>query len=769
MDNNQLLIEKTKPVNSTNSTSPISDWDHDLAPIPRLQIVDEHQKFSDELPQYMNDWGLSDSGFNYDVVAVFGSQSTGKSTLLNRLFGTSFAEMDENQRKQTTKGIWLSRARGMHVLVMDVEGTDGRERGEDQDFERKSALFSMATSEVIIINLWEHQVGLYQGANMGLLKTVFEVNLQLFQNQKSKEKTLLLIVIRDFVGATPLDNLANTLKADLEKIWASLSKPEGLEDCKITQYFDFMFTGLPHKILLPDKFDQEVTKLRSRFNDPKDPNFVFRPEYHKRIPADGYHLYASSIWDKVLTNKDLDLPTQQQLLAQYRCDEISNAAFEVFNQRITLYKSPILEKGEVNLELGKVMKGIREEALETFDKSASRYDQGVYQKKRLEMYAKLNIQLGVYFVGQINNLHKNAVIMFDENLQKQLKTTACNFAHVVSTCLKQANEYFINGAKATMLPETDWSYSHEQELLTEDFNEISSKARTTEFKKMNKALEKQIETELADIIALELNQPTNDMWHKVIDTYKSTVSDGKKLLSKKAKSFDSSKEEIEKSVSDLKKRTWIALRKKVDEELADNLLLLKLRNRFEEKFRYDENGLPKVWKPQDDIDSRFKKARDETLSLIKRFSKVDLSMDPDFKLESDEDFDFERSLTVLSEAKQIDITTRFKRESDAFFLEAKRSVVSTTAKIPPWVILVMIVLGWNEFMGLLQRPLYLAIVILCLSIAYVIYALNLWGPAVTIFSTVTGEATRMIKAKLAETINPTSDRSQHYEMAPVNN
>ena len=105
-------------------------------------------------------------------------------TLLNRLFGTSFVEMDENQRKQTTKGIWLSRGRGMHVLVMDVEGTDGRERGEDQDFERKSALFSMATSEVIILNLWEHQVGLYQGANMGLLKTVFEVNLQLFQTQK---------------------------------------------------------------------------------------------------------------------------------------------------------------------------------------------------------------------------------------------------------------------------------------------------------------------------------------------------------------------------------------------------------------------------------------------------------------------------------------------------------------------------------------------------------------------------------------------------------
>lgn len=99
--------------------------------------------------------------------------------------------MSENERRQTTRGIWLSKnKRGFadggapkmadNILVMDVEGTDGRERGEDQDFERKSALFALATSEVLIVNIWEHQVGLYQGANMALLKTVFEVNLQLF-------------------------------------------------------------------------------------------------------------------------------------------------------------------------------------------------------------------------------------------------------------------------------------------------------------------------------------------------------------------------------------------------------------------------------------------------------------------------------------------------------------------------------------------------------------------------------------------------------------
>lgn len=103
--------------------------------------------------------------------------------------------MSEVERRQTTKGIWMSKNKketssagavklADNILVMDVEGTDGRERGEDQDFERKSALFALATSEVLIVNIWEHQVGLYQGANMGLLKTVFEVNLQLFLKDK---------------------------------------------------------------------------------------------------------------------------------------------------------------------------------------------------------------------------------------------------------------------------------------------------------------------------------------------------------------------------------------------------------------------------------------------------------------------------------------------------------------------------------------------------------------------------------------------------------
>ena len=153
---------------------------------------------------YLSAEKIAHAGFNYHLISVFGSQSTGKSTLLNQLFGTEFGVMSESDRRQTTRGIWMSKNKNKggdethtmmadNILVMDVEGTDGRERGEDQDFERKSALFALATSEVLIINLWEHQVGLYQGANMGLLKVVFEVNLELFLKDKDKKWVYLLI------------------------------------------------------------------------------------------------------------------------------------------------------------------------------------------------------------------------------------------------------------------------------------------------------------------------------------------------------------------------------------------------------------------------------------------------------------------------------------------------------------------------------------------------------------------------------------------------
>ena len=68
------------------------------------------------------------------------------------------------------------------------------------------------------------------------------------------------------------------------------------------------------------------------------------------------------------SNKDLDLPTQQELLAQFRCDEISAVALSESNEQAKSRKRPV-EAGKVVDGLGAMMKAWRQDALSQLSRS----------------------------------------------------------------------------------------------------------------------------------------------------------------------------------------------------------------------------------------------------------------------------------------------------------------------------------------------------------------------------------------------------------------
>ena len=94
------------------------------------------------------------------------------------------------------------------------------------------ALFSLAVSQILIVNTWMHDIGRFQGANYPLLRTVFEQNLRLFSHTREGDdkKTLLLFVIRDHTSFTPLEALAKAIREDIAKIWGQIAKPEQFEE-----------------------------------------------------------------------------------------------------------------------------------------------------------------------------------------------------------------------------------------------------------------------------------------------------------------------------------------------------------------------------------------------------------------------------------------------------------------------------------------------------------------------------------------------------------
>lgn len=782
---------------------------------------------------------VAHAGFNYHLVSVFGSQSTGKSTLLNALFGTSFNVMSETERRQTTKGIWMAKNKtktaGMadNILVMDVEGTDGRERGEDQDFERKSSLFALATSEVLMVNIWEHQVGLYQGANMGLLKTVFEVNLQLFlKDRKTVSRSLIYFVIRDFLGTTPLQNLRNTLMQDLSKIWQGLSKPPGLENSSIDDYFDFVFTALPHKVYAPEKFEQEVAKMATRFREGhRDPRRdvlksdfespIFLPEYHRRIPADGLPRYAEGIWDQIVNNKDLDLPTQQELLAQFRCDEIAREALATFDEIIVPYETKQANarasgQPEIITGLGQAMITARSKTLQAFETEAGRYHKGVYQKKKAELESKIDTRLKGLFVGQLTAAHKHGITKFSEAVSAEVKAgqkkgATYDFASIVSTQKRTALQEYEKQAKAVVLEGVSWSsYSQELTLFQKELDHVSTQLRRDEMRRLATRVERWVRSKLNDSVGLEFNalgsghgggrasesgsQPAEEqIWDRIWQLFTDTVAEAEKRFSDRARSFDASPEEIEVGCWRLRRKSWGALRAKIDEEMMEGNLLLKLRENFEDKFRYDETGVPRIWRPSDDIEGIYARARESTLTLIPLLSKFRLretskpprldswighapaaattadeeDLVPIGGIDEEEGKSLEEEMTILPDTKRQDLTVRFKKAADSIYVEAKRSTVSSMTQIPLYFYGLLLALGWNEIVAVLRNPVYFIFLAMVGVGAYVVYSLNLWGPLLNMTNAASSQALEEGKKRLREFLETNETARNAVGMSPA--
>ncbi|KAH6235419.1 GTPase SEY1 [Parastagonospora nodorum] len=805
-----------------------------------IQVVDEDKVFNNNLSTYLNIEKVIPAGFNYHLISVFGSQSTGKSTLLNYLFGTQFGVMAEQERRQTTKGIWMSKnkrpeggsAMAENILVMDVEGTDGRERGEDQDFERKSALFALATSEVLIVNIWEHQVGLYQGANMGLLKTVFEVNLQLFiKDSKTIPKSLLFFVIRDHLGTTPLKNLQNTLTQDLSKLWSTISKPKGLENSQIEEYFDFAFVALPHKILQPEKFEEAVTKLSLRFkegyNDPKTSGLVdeaelpiFQPQYHRRIPADGFPAYAEGIWDQIVHNKDLDLPTQQELLAQFRCDEISREVLVLFDETIAPLEEKQAEdtrmgKPSVIAELGAAMNAARSTVFKDFETNASRYHKGVYKRKQAELEGKVDTRLKALSQKQLNAAHKSGVESFSDAVSAavkagQKKGASYDFAQIVDSEKKKAIAQFGEQAKSIVIEGASWSsFEHELKVYRKDLDDVSGRLRKDEMRRLATRIERWVRSRLDESVGLEFNKlgtgrggsgapehgerppSEKDLWDRVWAIFTETVSSAEKRFTDRAQSFDASPEEVDVGLWRLRRKSWGVLRAKIDEEVMEGNILLKLRENFEDKFRYDEQGVPRIWRPTDDIEGIYTKARESTITVIPLLARFKLSktsapppldawigdapasvtpadeedLTPIGGLDEEEGKSLEEEMTVLSDAKQADLLIRFKKTADGVYVEAKRSAIGGITQVPLYFYGLLVALGWNEIVAVLRNPVYFIFLILCAVGAYVTYTLNLWGPMIRMGNAASAQALEVGKERLREFLESSESGRQAMAMS----
>lgn len=675
--------------------------------------------------------------------------------------------------------------------------------------------------------------------------------VRLLIRNRSNPRSLLFFVIRDHLGTTPLANLRNTLVQDLSRIWSGLNKPPGLEKSKIEDYFDFAFAALPHKILQPERFVSEVEKLGTRFREgfrdsrrdafksDHESDGVFLSEYHRRIPADGFSIYAQQVWDQIVNNKDLDLPTQQELMAQFRCDEISREVLEGFDEMIIPFENKQAEgirlgQLEVLGGLGAAMRTARMKTVKAFETEASRYHKGVYVRKKAELESKMDGRLKALFQGQLSAAHKSGVKNFSDAVSAavkagQKKGASYDFAEIVDREKKNALSKYDKEARGVLVEGAPWSnYKQEMSLFQKDLNEVSGRLRREEMRRLATRVERWVRSRLGESIGLEFNAlgsgrggsgapetgergNETEIWDRIWSVFIKTVQEAERRFTDRAKSFDASPGEVDVGLWRLRRKSWGVLRAKIEEEMMEGNLLLKLRENFEDKFRYDEAGVPRIWRPTDDIEGIYTKARESTLTLIPLLSRFQSSytstppplddwignappeatpadeedLAPIGGVDEEEGKSLEEEMLILSDAKRQDVTTRFKKTADGVYVEAKRSAIGGMTQVPLYFYGLLLALGWNEIVAgetilslslaatphfahipaVLRNPVYFIFLILVGVGAYVTYTLNLWGPMYQMANAASAQALEEGKKRLREFLEESNAGRQAMAMS----
>jgi hypothetical protein len=151
-----------------------------------------------------------------------------------------------------------------------------------------------------------------------------------------------------------------------------------------------------------------------------------------------------------------------------------------------------------------------------------------------------------------------------------------------------------------------FKFSFESKL--EDFTETLEK-RILEVKEdlLKKVLEdnkKAISDDLEQSLQRIIEKPDKEMWPKIRERFDSLVIEHHDKFTEELKGFDLTEKEIQKTLTEMKDNSKKALKERLLDQVKHINEIMK--KKFDSTFSFDPDGLPRRWKPEDDVKGLFK-------------------------------------------------------------------------------------------------------------------------------------------------------------------
>ena len=626
------------------------------------------------------------------------------------------------RRGQTTKGVWIAADYLSKVLIIDCEGTDSKSRNEHDrgKFEHSSSLFALAMSDILIINMWTSDVGRYTASNYGVLKIVFEMNLKLFEQKTAKK---IIIFLRDF---DPTRNQRNKIESlileDIKKIWKEIQIPEQYAGKGPDHFFSFEFITLPHLIYREKDFMEEIKKLRKRLVAGDENYFFNNLSSIKNVPADGLKQYVTQIWTDILNDKDLDIPSQREMLANYRCTEIKNKILSSYDKEFKEFNKLSLEQDLVDFKDRCI--DLKNRICSEYEKQGCNYENKVYKNIYKNLEEQISQKLYVCFMNQTKRLipvlQKGMRRQLDKKLSK-IDDSQDNYFDISNNLRKQYLHQLVqklNQKKAF----DSWKVSENEysnlfdEIIDEQKIKAVNKLKNDTIQKLRKHCE-----ELFNI-SIENYSKDKNFWKDFNENYLNHFC--LKMFPLRVylrDNFNCQKDEISDILKEIQDKIFNDTKKNITKNMRDisNTIIEQFKKKFwyEPKSNYQD---PKNWNAYEEIeiDLMFKKLREAYLPVFDQLKYFELIKD----ILSAVDFDnkegmneeeinsiVEKNLEDKSKfeflLKQGDILTlkkRFEVGISNILEDAKKRREGFQMNMPYWFYALLIFFGYDDLFRIIK-------------------------------------------------------------------
>lgn len=469
-------------------------------------------------------------------------------------------------------------------------------------------------SNLLIINVWTHDIGRFTASNLEIIKIIFEINLRFFNQESAKH---LLFVIRDFKDNENLDYIKKIITEDVTRLWLEIKKPKQFEQASPEEFFQLHFYPIHNFVYERDRFEADTRQLATRLRDQSRPDFLFRHvDISKNIPFDGLYLFAEKCWETIKDNKELNLPSQKIIVSNFRCGEVKKEALDLSAKEVDGLRESLL-RGATHHKLRLELEDVLAKSIRHFKEQTDQYDDQIVRETETQLRRDSLLQFAALSAIQKDKIETACVKFLREKVAEH--KSAADFGQLL-TGLRAAKKEAVERFEADLHYGTT---DDEAELVkqvgrfTQKAESIVAEALTSKVNLLLKNLQNQKVKDLELRLTRIFTELKPTFWDEVLDLFRQT--------------FDRYSDEILSLRNDAAE-----LRGVVDDQLFDSMkidlyltvrasLVARLRGlgalaleKFRRRFENTEAGMRRNWKVVDEaeITELFKTAKADTLAVL---------------------------------------------------------------------------------------------------------------------------------------------------------